>query len=149
MRILTSTVLVSFYFCLFFSVFLFIFSFPFSSLIPTPPPPFSVPPAPPISLLCHFCRQGRALPSSASHPSRLPGSGSGRRAPPTPPFSPPAPTPPAPGLQCGPAEEQAAAEPWRRRCCPLLVSTGQHLRPTAGAAARQRGWCDLLTLTFL
>lgn len=141
----TVLILIFPFFCHFLFSFL-PFPFPLTHPCPTPPPPrFSVPPAPPISLLCHLRRQGRALPSSASHPSRLPGSGPWRRAPPTPPPSPPAPTSPAPGLQRGRAEKQAAAEPRRRRCCPLLVSTSQHLRPTARAAARQRGRYDLLT----
>lgn len=170
---------------LIFPLFSFFFS-PFLTQIPTfllfftliPPPTslpsFFAPPllffwlTPPPSVLCHLPRQGWALPSSPSHPSRLPGSGSGgsrphrwsgrwvRSSPPQ------ASSPQTSRLQRGPAEEQTHAEPRCRRrsgrgteagCQPSPPSsrrtdgwlharplqTAQHLRPATGAGW-QRGW---------
>lgn len=132
-------------------------------LIPHPPFLCCIPPlfssTRPSSVLCHLPHQGWALPSSSSHPSRLPGSGFGgsrahrrssgwvgRSCPPTSSHQ-------TSGLQRGPAEEQTAAEPWSGQWagrgaeasppaprCPngqlhsRSLQTTQHLLPPKGSS---------------
>lgn len=106
-------------------------------------PSISIPPflwlPPASSVLCHLPRQGWALPSSPSHPSRLPGSGSGGSRPgrrsgerarrPGAPTS----SPQASRLQRCPAEEQTAAEPRSDRQPGRGVEVRRH-PPAAGGA---------------
>lgn len=149
----------------YFLLFLLLFPLiPHSPSIPIPPF-FWLSPA--SSVLCHLPRQGWALPSSPSHPSRLPGSGSGGSGPgrrsrerarrPRPPTS----SPQASRLQRCPAEEQTPAEPRSERqpgwgsevsCQPPASAPGgpeqrihtgtpqtcQHLPPSTGPGWQRR-----------